>query len=169
MKRGTLTGVRHDVTGEWRIQVSDLERVYPIKSTVSPSAERVQPIAPEPSTEARIFAEQLRSAENTIARLEDERNYLRQRLQEGDATIYKLTALLTDQRKPADTGIPIQRIPWRRYTIIIVLELGAIAAGVAAYYWRDSIKDYAKAAVTAQPEPPPPPEQPLEPPPESNE
>jgi hypothetical protein len=154
IKRGAVSGVRDDVSGAWRVEISELERVYTLNSASAPIADTADANRSTAHIVSAPVSAEVQHLQARIAALELERDRLWQAFQAEAEERRNLTRLLTAPQPSADSSAPVQRLPWRRYTIIIVLELGAIAAGVAAYYWRDTIKTYAKAAVTAQPEPP---------------
>jgi excisionase family DNA binding protein len=97
IKRGRLSAVRDDVRGQWRIDVSELSRVYPLKSAPTP-------VTDKPIESGEILAERVRALERLVGTLESERNDLRRRLDIEAEERRRLTLMLTHQiEKPHDT------------------------------------------------------------------
>jgi hypothetical protein len=95
IKRGTLSAVRDEVRGQWRIDSSELFRVYAPKSAPVPVPE-----IPAGSASAAVLEERVRSLEKLVQVLEDERNDLRRRLDTEAEERRRLTHLLTHQPEP---------------------------------------------------------------------
>lgn len=117
LKRGAVSGVRDPVTSQWRVQISELERVYPLQSPVNDAAE-----LPENShSTARIvpadFIAERQHYERLIASLESERDYLRQALQTEQGERQRLMLLLTPPHPSTESAAPRQRVPWPLYLI----------------------------------------------------
>ena len=128
VKRGALSGVRDEVTGEWRVEVSELERVYPLQSPVSADVE-----PPENSrSPSRIvpdeFSSERQHLERLIASLESERDYLRQALQTEQGERQRLMLLLNPPHPSAESSAPRQRVPWPLYLIAGSTFIGACIA-----------------------------------------
>lgn len=131
MKRGVISCVRDEVSGEWRVDVSELQRVYAVvstgdKSVVTPQTDHgtAQNVTADWDRERQHF-------ESRIAALESERDYLRQALHAESSERRQLTRLLTAPQTTADKGVDIPRVPWTLY----VIALSAfIAAGIAVWY-----------------------------------
>ncbi len=97
IKRGRLSAVRDDFRGQWRIDVSELSRVYPLKSAPTP-------VTDKPIESGEILAERVRALERLVGTLESERNDLRRRLDIEAEERRRLTLMLTHQtEKPHDT------------------------------------------------------------------
>jgi hypothetical protein len=132
MKRGVITCTRDEVSGEWRVDVSELQRVYtPVSmgdmSAVTPLTDRgsAQTFSAEWDRERHHF-------ESRIASLESERDYLRQALQKESDERRQLTRLLTAPQPTADMGADIPRVPWTTYAIGLVAVLVLVIAGLLA-------------------------------------
>jgi hypothetical protein len=131
MKRGVISCVRDEVSGEWRVDVSELQRVYAVvstgdKSVVTPQTDHgtAQNVSADWDRERQLF-------ESRIAALESERDYLRQALQAESSERRQLTRLLTAPQTTADKGVDIQRVPWTLYVIALS---ALIAAGIAVWH-----------------------------------
>ena len=131
MKRGVFSGVRDEVTGEWRVNVSELQRVYPLKDPSSLTADDVETPHVPSVPESAILSERLRSLEETLDQVKGERDDLRRRLDAESEERRRLTLALTDQRTNADVSPPVQRTPWILYVIGLAT---LIAAGVAVFF-----------------------------------
>jgi excisionase family DNA binding protein len=95
IKRGRLSAVRDDVSGQWRIDSSELFRVY------APKSEPVSVLEISAgSGSAAALEERMRSLEKLVQVLEDERNDLRRRLDAEAEERRRLTRLLTYQLEP---------------------------------------------------------------------
>lgn len=128
LKRGALSGVRDPVTSEWRVEISELERVYPLQSPVNDAAE-----SPGNShSTARIvpaeFSAERQHYERLISSLESERDYLRQALQTEQGERQRLMLLLTPPHPNAESAAPRQRVPWPLYLIAASTFIGACIA-----------------------------------------
>jgi hypothetical protein len=131
IKRGTVSGVRDEVSGEWRIQVSELERVYPLKKMDAADSN----VSADTSGPANIVSadwdRERQHFESRISTLESERDYLRQALQTESEERRQLTRLLTQPQPSAELPQQGQRTPW----ILYVIGLSTlIAAGVAVWH-----------------------------------
>jgi hypothetical protein len=130
MKRGVITCVRDEVSGEWRVDVSELQRVYTVVSmgdvsVVTPLTDRgtAQTFSAEWDRERQHF-------EARIASLESERDYLRQALQKESDERRQLTRLLTAPQPTADMGADILRVPWTIYVVGLFAVLVLVIAGL---------------------------------------
>lgn len=134
MKRGVITCVRDEVSGEWRVDVSELQRVYTVVSTpvsigdmsvVTPLTDRgtAQTFSAEWDRERQQF-------EARISSLESERDYLRQALQKESDERRQLTRLLTAPQPTVDIGADIPRVPWTTYVVGLVAVLVLLIAGL---------------------------------------
>lgn len=122
IKRGNLSGVRDDVSAEWRVDVAELQRVYPNLSTVrdvhSPARNPAAPWnAERQHYEARITA------------LESERDYLRQALQAESEERRQLVRLLTAPQPSAEMSPRPLRTGW------VWPAVGLVAVVVAVFAW----------------------------------
>jgi hypothetical protein len=131
VKRGALSGVRDEVTGEWRIEISELQRVYTLKSAEPMTAEASEiPYSPARNRSDLSSAER-QHYEARISALESERDYLRQAFQTETEERRQITRLLTQAQPSADSSPQRQRTPW----ILYVIALSTVtAAGVAVWY-----------------------------------
>jgi len=89
IKRGTVSAVRDDVSGQWRIDSAELSRAYPPASAPEPEA--------SPGESAAVLAERVQALERLVDELKDERRDLRRRLDDESEERRRLTALLTHQ------------------------------------------------------------------------
>lgn len=131
IKRGAVSGIRDEVSGEWRIDVSELERVYPLKQ---PSARNDVSDEVGYSSANNVIAEWDRERqhfESRILSLESERDYLRQALQTESDERRHLTRLLTQVQPSAESLEQRQRVPWPLYVIALST---LIAAGIAVWH-----------------------------------
>lgn len=132
LKRGTVSGVRDDASGEWRIEISELERVYPLKSA--------EPLNDDKSTSPHSPARNVPSdwsAERhylmaRIADLESERDYMRQVFQAETEERRQITLHLAQSQPSAEPSAPVQRTPWILYVIALSTVIGA---GVAVWHF----------------------------------
>jgi hypothetical protein len=130
MKRGVFSGVRDEVSGEWRVHVAELQRVYAVKSPETLTVETPIPDHVPARPESAVLAERLRGMEERIEQLTDERNDLRRRLDEESSERRRLTLALTGPRTSAEMSAPVQRVPW---TVYLIGLSAVIAAGVAVF------------------------------------
>jgi len=124
IKRGRLSAVRDDAYGQYRVDVSELSRVYPLKSAQSQTPE-IQRESPE------VLSERVRALERMVSTLEDERDDLRRRLDGEAEERRRLTHLLTHEpEKSSDT--PLEPHPhwphWKKTVLAVVLGVIAAAA-----------------------------------------
>lgn len=94
IKRGQLSANRTD-SGEWRVDPAELFRVYP-------PVDQVVDQRP-PVHETEMLRLRLEERERQIRMLEDERNYLRSKLDQSDEERRRLSMLLVDQSAPKST------------------------------------------------------------------
>lgn len=135
VKRGKVSAVRDDirddVLGEWRIDSSELARVYPIVSTSA----QTEDTTPSGYSQSRIsgedFLAERQHYEQRIASLESERDFLRQALQTESEERRQITRLLTQAQPIAESVQPSPRTPWVLYVIGLAAVIGA---GVAVWY-----------------------------------
>ncbi len=99
IQRGKLSAVRDDLSGQWRVDVAELSRVYKVLSQDVPPPD-------SPVDSPAVLAERVRSLEKMVASLEDQRDDLRRRLDQEAAerreAQNKLTALLEHQPLPKE-------------------------------------------------------------------
>ena len=128
MKRGTVSGVRDDASGEWRIEVSELERVYPLKSAETLNVDKsTSPHSPARNVPSDWNAER-HYLMARIADLESERDYMRQAYQAETEERRQITLHLAKLQPNAETSAPVQRIPWILYVIGLSTLVGAVVA-----------------------------------------
>jgi hypothetical protein len=101
IKRGKLSAVRDDVSGQWRIESSELFRVYAPKSAPVPAPE-----TPAEAVPSAVLEERVRSLEKLVQVLENERDDLRRRLDAEAEERRRLTRLLTHQPEGSETAAP---------------------------------------------------------------
>jgi hypothetical protein len=131
VKRGTVSGIRDDVSDEWRIEISELERVYPLKSTAPLTADTSEAHHSPARKVTTDWSADRQHFEARISALESERDYLRQALQTESEERRQITRLLTQPQPSADLSAPRQRTPW----ILYVIGLSTVtAAGVAVWH-----------------------------------
>jgi hypothetical protein len=131
VKRGTVSGIRDDVSDEWRIEISELQRVYTLKPVETLTAEASEiPHSPARNRSDLSSAER-QHYEARISALESERDYLRQALQTESEERRQITRLLTQPQPSADLSAPRPRTPW----ILYVIALSTVtAAGVGVWH-----------------------------------
>jgi len=118
IKRGRLSAVRDDVTGEWRVDVRELERVYTL--VTKPVTEH----SPARNESAPVSADHVHY-EARIAALESERDYLRQALEREADDRRQLMRLLPGPQPSADKSA---RTAWT-WVLLALVALGAVAWG----------------------------------------
>ena len=126
MKRGTVSGVRDDASGEWRIDVSELERVYPLKPVETLNVDK----STSPHSPARNVSSDWNAERHylmaRIADLESERDYMRQAYQAETEERRQITLHLAKLQPNAETSAPVQRTPWILYVIGLSTLVGAV-------------------------------------------
>lgn len=120
IKRGRLSAVRDDVSGAWRVDVSELERVYTL--VTKPVTEH----SPARNESAPVSADR-QHYEARIASLESERDYLRQALQLESEERRQLVRLLTGPRPDADLSTDSPRLP---LTPLVAVAFALLVAGI---------------------------------------
>ena len=159
IRSGRLSAGR-DERKQWQIDPAELDRVYPliIQSGVKPEQEQA-PLNPQ---ELRHFEEKIGFLERIINGLENERDNLRQRLDNSEderrATQIKLTALLTHQSKPEAQPVPApepqpqqaanqnpRRSFWTAFKgwflaglVVLLVIITALAASSVGLLWKSS-------------------------------
>ena len=88
IQRGRVSASKDTRTGQWVIESAELSRVYAVLTPAE--TERT-------SADNAVLEEQLRAAAAMLSQLREERDYLRQRLEDESAERRRLTALLTHQ------------------------------------------------------------------------
>lgn len=131
IKRGTVSGVRDEVSGEWRIQVSELERVYPLKQLAQQDDVSAEVGHSQSHNVSADWGRERQHFESRISSLESERDYLRQALQTESDERRQLTRLLTQVQPSAESAQQRQRVPWPLYVIALST---LIAAGIAVWH-----------------------------------
>jgi hypothetical protein len=130
MKRGVFSGVRDEVTGEWRVNVSELQRVYALKSPAPLTADKPETTHIPSVNDSAVLSARLLTLEQTLDQVKNERDDLRRRLDAESEERRRLTLALTDQRPSAELSAPIPRVPWILYVIGLST---AVAAGVGVW------------------------------------
>lgn len=130
MKRGVITCVRDEVSGEWRVDVSELQRVYTVMSTGDMSVVTPQTGRGTAQTFSAEWERDRHHFESRIASLESERDYLRQALQKESDERRQLTRLLTAPQPTADIGSEIPRVPRTTYVVGLFAVLVLVIAGL---------------------------------------
>ena len=126
MKRGTVSGVRDDASGEWRIEVSELERVYPLKSAETLNVDKsTSPHSPARNVPSDWNAER-HYLMARIADLESERDYMRQAYQAEAEERRQITLHLAKSQPNAETSPLPPRTPWILYVIGLSTLVGAV-------------------------------------------
>ena len=120
IRRGTLSA--SEANGQWLVDPSELSRVYSIRQKPVPGR------GPD-STQTTVVDEDVRHLETLVEHLMDERNYLRQQLQDSASTINRLTAVITAPRPDGDLPKNSPRTPWL-LGIIVVCAVLAVAVAV---------------------------------------
>lgn len=130
MKRGVFSGVRDEVSGEWRINISELQRVYTLKDpatlTEDPPQKGDVPSVPE----SAVLSERLRALEETLNQIKSERDDLRRRLDAESDERRRLTLALTGPQPTVEASAPGQRVPLILYVIALAT---LVAAGVGVW------------------------------------
>lgn len=128
VKRGAVSGVRDDVSGEWRIEISELERVYPLKSASAVTGDEADSGRGPAHIVTGDWGVERQHFESRIAALESERDYLRQALQTESEERRQLVRLVTAPQPNAESSAIRQRTPWILYVIgISTLTAAAVA------------------------------------------
>lgn len=130
IKRGTVSGVRDEVSGEWRIDISELQRVYPLKSVDEGSADGGSGDRGPAHIVSGDWERERQHFESRISTLESERDYLRQALQTEAEERRQLTRLLTQPQPSAESSPQGQRTPW----ILYVIGLSTLTAAAVAVW-----------------------------------
>lgn len=131
VKRGAVSGIRDDVSGEWRIEISELERVYPLKSASAVAGDDVDIASSPAHIVTGDWSVERQHFESRIAALESERDFLRQALQTESEERRQLVRLVTAPQPSAESSLQGQRVPW----ILYVIGLSTlIAAAVAVWH-----------------------------------
>lgn len=132
IKSGKISASK-DASGAWRIEPSELHRVFPTLAQVLQISEMQQdaiPVQEQESGTAKALQEELavlrervRSQDQLLADRADQIADLRTRLDREGEERRKLAAILTDQRSrpieanptdPVSTSLPRSWWPWRR-------------------------------------------------------
>ena len=132
VKRGAVSGVRDALTGEWRIDVCELERVYPLPSPSQPDAGNAERDHAQVQNPFEPWNAERRHYEARITALESERDYLRQALQAESDERRQLVRLLTAPQPSAETS----PLPLRTGWVWPVVALVAVAVAVALGWMR---------------------------------
>lgn len=128
VKRGAVSGVRDDVSGEWRIEISELERAYPLKSASAVTSDDVDSASSPAHIVTGDWSVERQHFESRIASLESERDFLRQALQTESEERRQLVRLVTAPQPNAESSAIRQRTPWILYVIgISTLTAAAVA------------------------------------------
>lgn len=88
--------------GEYQIAAAELYRVFPANSDTNPEIERSATLGETGRT--AVLQAQLEGLSGELEQVKSERDDLRRRLDSEGEERRKLTALLTDQRKPEPKG-----------------------------------------------------------------
>jgi hypothetical protein len=97
ISNGRLSAVKGDI-GQWEIQPSELFRVYP--STGSSTRENLPDGPPIEHPSTSVLLERLAGYERDINRLESERDYLQEQLEDEKRERRQLMQMLTHQPEP---------------------------------------------------------------------
>lgn len=130
MKRGVFSGVRDEVTGEWRVNIGELQRVYPLKDPSTLTSETPDLTHVQTVPESTILVERVRALEETLDQVKGERDDLRRRLDSESEERRRLTLALTAPQPNADLSAPVPRTPWILYVIGLAT---LVAAGVGVF------------------------------------
>ena len=128
MKRGVFSGFRDEVTGEWRVNITELQRVYALKDVSVLTEEPPQNDRVPSIPDSAIVSERIRALEDTLDQVKSERDDLRRRLDSETEERRRLTLMLTDQRPSTEVSAPVQRTPWILYVIGTSTLIAAIVA-----------------------------------------
>lgn len=124
IQRGRLSATKDDLR-QWIIDPAELHRVYPDMSTPAqtPANDLGRSVTPPLDTLSPVHAERIRHLEDTITRLEDERDHLRR-------TVDSLSGLLTHQTPAPQAEPRPTRVPAWIWLVLAVLAAvsGALAA-----------------------------------------
>lgn len=132
IKSGKISASK-DTSGAWRIEPSELHRVFPTLAQVLQNSEMQQDATPPQDQEASstkaleeelaVLRERVRSQDQLLADRADQIADLRTRLDREGEERRKLAAILTDQRprpietsppSPVSPSLPRSWWPWRR-------------------------------------------------------
>ena len=132
IKSGKISASK-DASGAWRIEPSELHRVFPTLAQVLQSSEMQQDAIPMQEQESgttkalqeelAVLRERVRSQDQLLADRADQIADLRTRLDREGEERRKLAAILTDQRSrpieansadPVPPSLPRSWWPWRR-------------------------------------------------------
>ena len=136
IKAGKVSASRDARNDAWLIEISELQRVYPLRAI--PAATPAETVAESPiisataaTPDATLMQQQVDHLTETISRLESERDWLRVRLDDETTERRRLTLLL---QAPLQTT-PTQRGKhWLYYAGRIVL-VALILAVMGAMMW----------------------------------
>lgn len=128
VKRGTVSGIRDDASGEWRIEVSELERVYPLKSVETLTDDSQEADHSPARNVASDWSAERHYLMARIADLEAERDYMRQVFQAETEERRQITLHLAQSQPSADSSAPVQRTPWILYVIALATVTAAMIA-----------------------------------------
>ncbi len=115
IKQGRISGQK-DAKGEWRIDAAELFRVYPAANEPEPTSGETRETNRQPVAANHLSAEieglraELEGQRRLIEHLTNERDHLRDRLDQEAAERRQLTAILTDQRAPASFFEPLRKL-----------------------------------------------------------
>lgn len=120
IQRGRLSAAKDDL-GQWVIDPAELHRVYPDMSTPTQTPDRPPDMSatPTPDTLSPVQQERIRHLEDTITRLESERDHLRR-------TVDSLSGLLTHQASQPPPDRPRTRSAY--WVALLAAVLAAVAA-----------------------------------------
>lgn len=132
IKSGKISASK-DASGAWRIEPSELHRVFPALAQVLQNSEMLQDAIPVQEQEAgtakalqeelAVLRERVRSQDQLLADRADQIADLRTRLDREGEERRKLAAILTDQRSRPIEANPVDAVPpsllrswwpWRR-------------------------------------------------------
>lgn len=132
IKSGKISALK-DSSGAWRIEPSELHRVFPALAQALQNSEMQQDATPSQDQEAisskaleeelAVLRERVRSQEQLLADRADQIADLRVRLDREGEERRRLAAILTDQRprsvkvsptEPESPSLPRSWWPWRR-------------------------------------------------------
>lgn len=107
IKAGKISAVRDEATGEWRIEPSELHRLYPAADAQGDAQANAQLRNDSAQVEIRELRARLADKDDVIADLRQQRDRAQQQLATAQE---RIAALLTDQRAPL---APARRSWWR--------------------------------------------------------
>jgi hypothetical protein len=136
LKRGIVSGSRDDLTNEWRIEISELQRVYNLSAPPVSGVDTPRNVSADsvdiPRIESAVLAEKVRALELTLEQVKSERDHLRQVVQAESEERKRLTLALTAPQPTAEMSTDKTRTPRTSPFFWLLLCLVIVGAALAA-------------------------------------